>query len=218
MKIKVNGISINYEKLGAGKPIIFIHGNSGNLHTFDKLASALKEQFTIYLIDSRNHGESSMTTSFHYMDMAHDMVCFIRALDLKDVSVFGYSDGGIIGIMMASFYPNVLSKLIVAGANLYPEGLKKNELLMMKNDYDKTKNPYLKMMIDEPHFSDKDLNRIQIPTLVLAGEHDVIRLNHTKKIHHQIPNSELIICKSMNHGNYIENSAYLRTILIEFCK
>jgi len=42
--------------------------------------------------------------------------------------------------------------------------------------YEKTKNPYLKMMIDEPDLLDKDLNNIKIPTLVLAGEYDVLTL------------------------------------------
>jgi pimeloyl-ACP methyl ester carboxylesterase len=85
-------------------------------------------------------------------------------------------------------------------------------------EYEKTKNPYLKMMIDEPDLSDKDLNKINIPTLVLAGEHDVIRRNHTMKIHRQIPNSKVRIFPLMNHDNYITNTSELKSILIEFIK
>jgi len=218
MKIEVNGIILNYEKIGIGKPLIFIHGNGGNYHTFDVLAQSLKNDFTIYLVDSRNHGESSMTDSFHYKDMAFDIVCFINALNLVDVSLFGFSDGGIVGLMMASFNPGTIQKLIVAGANLYPSGLKKNEVILMISEYEKTKNPYLKMMIDEPDLLDKDLHKIKIPTLVLAGEYDVIRRNHTMKIHRQIKHSKVQIFPLMNHDNYITNTVYLRSILIEFCK
>jgi len=218
MKKEINGITINYEKIGAGKPLLFIHGNGGDYHTFDVLAESLKDEFSVYLLDSRNHGQSSMTSSFHYMDMAVDVVSFIRSMNLKDVSLFGFSDGGIVGLMMASFYPSVLSHLMIAGANLFPSGLKKNELKIMTEEYEKSKNPYLKMMIDEPNLSNQDLNRIHIPTLVLAGEYDVIRKNHTMKIHRQIPNSKVEICTGMNHDNYITNSTYLKTLIIQFCK
>jgi pimeloyl-ACP methyl ester carboxylesterase len=218
MKIEINGIHLNYEKIGIGKPLIFIHGNGENHHTFNVLAESLKSEFTMYLIDSRNHGESSMTDSFHYMDMANDIVCFINALNLIDVSLFGFSDGGIVGLMMASFYPGSISKLVVAGANLFPSGLKKKEMDLMISEYEKTKNPYLKMMIDEPDLLDKDLNNIKIPTLVLAGEYDVVRRNHTMKIHRQIKHSKVQIFSLMNHDNYIANTTYLKSILIEFCK
>ena len=218
MKIEINGIHLNYEKIGIGKPLIFIHGNGENHHTFDVLAESLKNEFTMYLIDSRNHGESSMTDSFHYMDMANDVVCFIKALNLVDVSLFGFSDGGIVGLMMASFYPGSISKLVVAGANLFPSGLKKNELNLMIKEYEKTKNPYLKMMIDAPDLLDKDLHNIKIPTLVLAGEFDIIRRNHTMKIHRQIKHSKVQIIPLMNHDNYISNTTYLKSILIAFCK
>ena len=58
MKVNVNGINIHYEVYGEGQPIILLHGNSENLNIFDKLVEQLKNEYKVYAIDSRCHGES----------------------------------------------------------------------------------------------------------------------------------------------------------------
>ncbi|MFV0329106.1 MAG: alpha/beta fold hydrolase [Dysgonomonas sp.] len=100
MKIEVNNIILNYIKEGAGKPVILLHGNGEDHHIFDKLIVKLKQNFTIYAIDSRNHGESQMTDDYSYETMAEDIYQFIQKLSLKDVSVIGFSDGAIISILL----------------------------------------------------------------------------------------------------------------------
>ena len=82
MNIKVNGITLEYSKEGTGEPLILLHGNGEDHHIFDKLAEKLKEKFTVYAIDSRNHGKSSMTDDYSYETMAEDIFSFINALEL----------------------------------------------------------------------------------------------------------------------------------------
>ena len=50
LKILIKDININYMVSGVGPPLIFLHGWGANLHTFDKLASQIKEDFTVYQI------------------------------------------------------------------------------------------------------------------------------------------------------------------------
>ena len=55
-------------------------------------------------------------SEFHYSDMAEDVKCFIEALKLEKPVLYGFSDGGIVGLLVVSTYPGLLSRLIVSGA------------------------------------------------------------------------------------------------------
>lgn len=94
MIFQVNNGHLYYEKSGAGRPLILLHGN-GEMHKiFDKAIPILAENFTVYAIDSRGHGQSQPVLEYHYADMAEDIKCFIEALELKNPMLYGFSDGG----------------------------------------------------------------------------------------------------------------------------
>ena len=91
MKISVNGVELNYEVIGSGDPLIMVHGNSEDHTIFTEAAEVLKDHYTCYLVDTRSHGKSGKVKPLHYKDMAQDYVEFIKALDLKNVTFFGFS-------------------------------------------------------------------------------------------------------------------------------
>ena len=101
MKISVNGIALHYEKSGEGRPLILLHGNGETHAIFDKALPLLAARFTVYAIDSRGHGESEGADAYHYADMKEDVRCFIQELKLEKPVLYGFSDGGIIGLLLA---------------------------------------------------------------------------------------------------------------------
>lgn len=216
MKIKVNGVELFYEKKGQGKPLVFLHGNGEDHETFNSLVKAISEHYECYLVDSRNHGKSEKNLPLHYEDMAQDIYCFMTQLNMSKPIVFGFSDGAIIGMILASKYPKLISKLILAGGSLNPHGVHPDFHKEMKNEYKKSKNPLIELMLNEPNIKTKDLKKITCPTLILAGENDLIVYRHTLKIHHGIQNSKLVIVKDHSHDSYIMNTDYLKDIMIEF--
>lgn len=217
MFIHVNGIRMFYEKSGQGKPLIMVHGNEEDHRIFDNAAKILKKHYTLYLVDSRGHGQSDKVSVYNYQDMCDDMIDFIRQLELKDVSYMGSSDGAIIGILLASQYPDRISNLIIAGANTNPNGVIDEAYQYMKAIYQKLKNPLVKLMLEQPHISNKELKQIKANTLVLAGSDDLIKLNHIKNIAKHIPNSHLMILDGEDHSSYIiHNEKIAKIILKEF--
>lgn len=216
MKIKVNGINIHYEEYGEGKPIVLLHGNSENLNIFDKLVEKLKLEYKVYAIDSRCHGESDDPDEISYDLMAQDVIEFIKALNLEKPILYGFSDGGIIGILVAIKEKELLSKAIVSGANVTPDALSKFFLLITKIMGFFTKNKLFKMMENEPNISLEELQSIKTPVHVLAGEKDIIKLEHTKMIAENIPNSTLEIIAGENHGSYIIHSEKLYDTLKKY--
>ena len=140
MNINVNDVNIFYEEYGKGQPIILLHGNSETHEIFDKLIEQLKENYKVYAIDSRCHGKSESTNEISYDLMSDDIISFIKVLKIEKPILYGFSDGGIIGILVAIKEPDILSKLIVSGANINPDGMKKTMLIISKIVYFVTKN------------------------------------------------------------------------------
>lgn len=215
---KVNGIELFYEKTGEGKPIVLLHGNGENHKIFDKLISQLKHKYTVYAIDSRGHGESTKVKELDYNSMAEDIAQFIKALKLEKPILYGFSDGGILGLILAFRYPELLSKLIVSGANLRPEGVKKRHRYLFRLIYVLTKSRNYKLMLTQPEISEEELGRIKVETLVLAGKNDMIDEKHTRLIAHAIPQSTLEIISGETHSSYVVHSEKLYHIIRTFIR
>lgn len=216
MNINVNNLNIYYEVYGEGKPIILLHGNSETHEIFDKLIDKLKDNYKVYAIDSRCHGKSEDTIYISYNLMRDDIIGFIQKLNIEKPILYGFSDGGIIGLLIAIKEPDILSKLIVSGANLNPKGMKTVMRTFIKLVCLFSKDKLFKMMLKEPNISIEELKTIKTPTVILAGEKDVIKLKHTKQISGNIQNSKLEIIKNENHGSYIIHSDKIYDILKKY--
>jgi pimeloyl-ACP methyl ester carboxylesterase len=216
MILNVNSIDLFYEKTGQGQPILLLHGLGEDHTIFDKLIPKLSEDHEVYAIDSRGHGQSGGTGALSYDDMTLDIAAFIQELHLEDPALYGFSDGGIIGLQLASRYPQILSKLIVSGANTNPDGMKKYILTLLRIAYFFSRSAKFKMALTEPDITDDELSRIRIPVLVLAGSKDVIRIDHTEAIAAAISNSTLKIIGGENHSSYIVHSEKLYPIIKPF--
>lgn len=217
MYIDVNNTRLYYDIIGNGDSLILLHGNGENHHIFDHAVTILKNYFTCYCVDSRGHGLSRDVEKYDYQDMANDLIAFIRQLDLHNVIFYGFSDGGIIGLLIA-IQTNLLSRLIISGANCNPHGLKLKTYLSLKLDYILKHDPKVALMLNQPSITNEQLNRITIPVLVLAGSKDVIKKKHTLNLAKEITNSELKILTGETHGSYIINSTKIAKIILEYIK
>lgn len=216
MFYKRDDTHIHYLVTGSGPPLVLLHGNGEDHRIFLELTETLKASYTLYLIDSRNHGLSTGNGSYTYFACAEDMIGLFDSLRLKHAFLLGFSDGGIIGLMIALKRPRLLSGLIVAGANLNPQGLKKSCRQAIRRDYDTDHRSSDLLMLSEPDIKKEELMRISTPTLVLAGEHDVVHRAHTHSIARHIPKSELLILAGHDHYDYIRNTSRLEHVVRAF--
>ncbi|MDD3919738.1 MAG: alpha/beta hydrolase [Eubacteriales bacterium] len=216
MKLFVNGIHLHYETCGKGRPLILLHGNGETHNIFDRAIPLLAERFTVYAIDSRGHGESDPVESYHYNDMAEDVHAFITALSLERPVLYGFSDGGIIGLLLSSIYPELLSCLIVSGANTDPNGIRDGWRHFFERLNRRVHDPKIDMMLVEPNITPDMLSRITVPCLVLAGGHDFVKRSDTKHIAASIPNSELNILPLHGHGSYIVHKKKIAALILGF--
>ena len=210
----VNGIELYYEVKGNGRPLLMVHGNGEDHTIFDEASEILKDRFTVYLIDSRDHGQSTKVSDLHYSDMADDLLVFLNDLDLKDVTFYGFSDGGILGLLLAQKTDRI-SRLIVSGANMTPNGVKGWLKTVIKIMYFFNKDGKLRMMLKEPNITAEELSSIKVPTTVIAGEKDLVIRKETEAIAAAIPGSKLRIIKGEGHGSYIVHKTAVADLILE---
>lgn len=215
MIIRLNNIELFYEKTGSGPPLILLHGNGEDHFIFDEIAARLSEKFTVYCLDTRGHGKSSRVNSFHYEDMADDVVFFIEMLHLQKPALYGFSDGGIVGLLIACTHPKLLSFMVISGANIDPLGLKSLPFLGFKLLHFFNRDPKLKLLLTEPSITEKELSRIIIPVYVTAGSRDLIKEEHTKRIARAIPGSTLKLFPGESHSSYVVHSTKLLQVIEE---
>lgn len=214
MYITVNGVRLYYEKTGTGRPLIMAHCNSMSHRIFKDAAKALSESFTVYCPDTRGHGKSEKVKALHYEDMAEDMAGFIISLGLEKPVFYGFSDGGITGLLLAHKYPDLLSALIVSGASLNPASTKDLPMRFFKLWSHVDRSDKMRIMMREPDITDEILKGIKVPTFVTAGEKDVIKPTHTYHIARTVPGARMKIFPKAGHSGYIMRSTKIADYIL----
>lgn len=215
--IDVNGVRLLYAVRGPedGKPVVLLHGNGGSHKSMLTQAKQLTlKGYRVYSPDSRGQGANPELDEYHYSDMAEDTFCFIKSLGLEKPAVYGWSDGGIIALLLEMAHPGVCGPIGVSGANLYPDcgsGFEEFKEFVLKEG-----KPLGMMMLSEPDIKPEDLASIKTPVLVTGGENDLISVEHTTLIANSIAGSELLVFEGEDHGSYIKKSPKMGKSLIDF--
>ena len=198
--VEVNGINMHYAVMGEGSPLILIHGNGGSHEELMGLMRYFANDYKVYAPDSRNQGKSGFSEELSYKLMAIDYKAFTDSLNIQKPLVIGHSDGGIIAIQMSMDYPALLKGFVAFGANSRPSGMRSYFTTWAKNKYKKDKNPLYRIMIEEPDFTEEQLNKITTPAYIVAGEFDVVKLEDTVYLHENIKSSKIAIIKWADHN------------------
>lgn len=197
---------------GTGRPLVLLHGNGEDHHVFDRMVPALGAGRMLVGIDSRAHGRSPRGTGpLRIASMAHDVAGVLDLLGLARVDVLGFSDGGNVALELAITRPDLLDRLVVVGANLYPAGLRARTLAEMRaasavvGTLARVLPPLrglaerLSLMVHDPRLNPADLAHVRAPTLVVVGENDAVRPEHTRLMVEAIPGARLAVVPREGH-------------------
>lgn len=198
---------------GSGRPLVLLHGNGEDHHVFDRLVPVLGTGRELVGIDSRAHGRSPRGEGpLTIASMADDVDAVLAELGLDGVDVLGYSDGGNVALELAVRHPGRARRVVVCGANLDPTGLRPPALLAMVATRRALRLlrglwpgavrtiELLDLMVDDPHLTAADLGGVTVPVLVVVGEHDLIRPEHSRLIAGSLPAGRLVVVAGVGHG------------------
>ncbi|MSU53846.1 MAG: alpha/beta hydrolase [Opitutaceae bacterium] len=229
---EVNGIKLYYETYGEGAPLLIIHGNGGAIAPMKPQLDFFVPHYRVIVADSRGHGKSDMGPGrLTYEQMAEDLNALLDQLKVKSAYVLGQSDGGILGLLLAIHHPDKVGKLAAMGANLNPAGeyswtleadLKEGKLIdemIAQGDQSQpwaAKKQYLDLVHNQPDIALADLEKISAPVLVMAGDKDVIRLEHTQQIFEHLKQAHLAIFPGATHFVRRENPDLFNQTVAKF--
>jgi pimeloyl-ACP methyl ester carboxylesterase len=209
-----DGIKLYYEVYGNGEPLLVIHGNGGSISDMSAQIAHFRRRYKVIAMDSRDQGKSADSAGdITYEKMTDDLAALLDHLKVGSANVLGWSDGGIEALLLGVRHPAKVKKIAAMAANLnpsdkalHPEAVTLIKTMVAETPVSTTASPQAmrerkvtQMMLREPNIDPKMLESITAPTLILAGDHDVIADEHTVEIFHHVPNSQLCIFPDATH-------------------
>ncbi|MFZ9386983.1 MAG: alpha/beta fold hydrolase [Chitinophagaceae bacterium] len=215
---EIRGFKMYCEVYGKGTPLLIIHGNGGSIRDFLYQIPFFSREYQVILADSRSQGKSTDPgDSLTYEMMADDYAALLDAMKIDSAYVIGWSDGGINGLLLAIRHPEKVKKLAITGANLVPDTtavpqeiwdmvtpvLAQLRAKTDRTEQEKTSLKLFRLLAEQPHIPLTDLQRIACPSLVIGGDLDVIKVEHTMKIYKNISRAYLWIVPGSGHSTPI---------------
>ena len=199
-------IELHCEETGDGEPLVLLHGNGEDGTYFAHQIAHFSQRFRVLALDTRGHGKSPRGEApFTIRQFARDLLAFLDARGIERAHLLGFSDGGNIALVFALAHPERVGKLVLNGANLNARGVKRSVQAPIELGYRiarlfarfsakaRTNAEMLGLMVNDPNVAPKELVALAAPTLVIAGENDMIREDHTRLIARSIPNARLAL-------------------------
>ena len=241
--IAVNGRQMYLEQYGRGRALVLLHGGLSTIQaSFEKQIGIFSKNHHVIAIEQTGHGHTpDADIPFSYVQMARDTGGVLRSLNVKDADIIGWSDGGILALLIASHHPELVHRLVVSGANIDLVGMSPEEVKAIKESSPEElargmppTETYLKVSPDGPkHWpvmvkkvwdlwltpvavKKEDLARVQAPVLVVCGDSDSIPLEHTIKIFKSLPHAKLLVLPGTGHHTFSESADTLNPIILAF--
>lgn len=239
--VDIGGINTWYEEDGRGDPLVLLHGGLSTNETWGAQTPAFAERFRVFAPERRGHGHTGdVEGPLTYADMTTDTIGFLDKVVGGSSHLVGWSDGGIVGLMVALARSDLVRKLVVIGINYDTAGVVPEaeemfahmapdgpEMATFRSLYE-THSPdgpehwpvvfakFTEMVQREPHIPLDDLARISAPTLVLVGDDDMVLLEHTVALFRAIPGSELAVIPGTSHAVMMEKPELVNLLILDF--
>ena len=234
-----------YQEYGSGKPMLLLHGGGVTIEeSFAKQLAYFSAHRLLIAPEQQGHGRThDIDAPLDYGAMTDDTAELLKQLRLKKVDVIGWSDGGILGLLLAARYPKLVRRLVVTGASTLPigEAFVPSVVAEFEAEGPETDSPsiaiYSRRFADQvshyPVFAAKIrdlwlhhptamelgpdvLARIKAPTLVMDGDRESARLEHTIAIYRNLAKGELLIVPGTGHDTLGEHPEWLNPIILAF--
>ena len=233
--VENNGVRIEYGIYGnpEAEPLLLLPPNGGDMHCFDdSILPEMSKHFLVITVSPRCTGKSDRgNDGLTFEVMSDDLVVLLDTLRVEKTKIFGFSDGGNLGMVFTVAHPEMVESLVVMGSNINPMGTKVFDQISITWKYlglvikalftqdveDMNRRDIQGLMVFHPNLTFKDLQKIEVPVLNIYGEHDMIKRIHSKRITKNIPNAQELMIEGGGHSTCFEyTDTIINPALLEF--
>lgn len=238
--VEAGGIAMHVDAVGEGEPLVLLHGgmasNLGWLAQIDDFSS----RYRVIAPERPGHGHAPDTDGpYRYEAMADATAALLVALELPPARLVGWSDGGIIALLLAIRHPESVAKVVVFGANSASTGYVPGgtesltevhddgaELAGFRAMYDPVSPDgpdhfevvweKVRSLWSEPFDFTRELAAIEAPTLVIVADDDLVTIEHATEMYRTLPRGELAVLPGVSHGAPIERPSLFNRLVLDF--
>ena len=238
--IENRGAYIHYVAYGHGYPLLLLHGGLSNKLTwFSQVPWLVAAGRQVILIDTRGHGDSTHgNLELSYQLFAEDAKRVLDQLNIQRTDIVGWSDGGITALLLDLKAPERVNRIVAISANFHPSGLIPESSRTLTQDSHQTQNQIIdilrnwwpdthnahpnlenelyKLWQTSPQLKHADLQAIKAPTLIIAGENDVIDLQHSGELAQMLAFGKIEIILGAGHASLITHAKQINELIASF--
>ena len=226
--IRANGLDIGFDVMGAGPPIVMLHGaTSVGREDFAAQIPLFQRAFLLHVPDARGHGRTRWDTAegFQYDWLVKDVEGFVDALGLRTFHLLGFSMGAMTALQFASRHPDRVRTLVVIGittqreprtsvvrALMDPPRIEATDpswaaILSRRHDEGQGIGGWQKLLpaiaadvAVQPLLGPRELHQMDAPTMVVVGDRDpFVPVDHAWGLSRQIPDGRLFVAPDCGH-------------------
>lgn len=215
------------------EPLLLLPPNGGDMHCFDdSILPEMSKHFRVITVSPRGTGNSGWAEgTMNFETMAEDLVKLLDYLKIDKTDIFGFSDGGNLGIVFTLANQERVKSLVIMGSNINTFGTNTFDQIQITYQYivlcveawikgdeeTKIRRDIKGMMVGQPSLTFKDISAIKVPVLNIYGEHDMIQRWHSKMITKSIEGAEELMIVGGGHSTCFEyTDTVINPALLEF--
>lgn len=232
----VAGHHLFYRTAGAGSPLVLLHGYGVSGSIWQRVLPSLAQHHQVFLVDLPGHGGSRLTGPWRLREIAPLLACWLRDMQLPPISLMGQSMGGAIALHLTALAPELVERLILVSAaglplhasfptlvirsacSVFQPGSGGYPLRLLRDTLQPRPRVWwqsAKAMI-ESDFR-KEIATINVPTLILWGERDLLLPIHLGRVLHQaMPDATFVSLPQSGHRPMLTQPAIFSQVVLDF--
>ncbi|MFC8046685.1 alpha/beta fold hydrolase [Nocardia sp. NPDC057353] len=235
--IELGTVPTWFDVRGDGDPVVLLHGGFVDSRTFAAALPLLISRFQVYRMDRRGHGHTpDVPGPLSYAALAADLVAFLERVVGGPAHLVGHSDGANLALRVALERPDLVRRLVLISGNHHVDGVLPGVLDGFEDEaamaylaakhgevspdgeehFPELARKVIELGRNEPSYTDGDLAGVAARTLVMAGDDDMITLEHTIAQYRAIPDAELAIVPGTSHLLVVEKPELVYRLVGEF--
>ena len=233
--LQAGNLVMYYETYGSGRPLLLFHGGLSCIDGLRHQIPFFAKYFKVIVPERPGHGHTAdIPGPYTYEALAKQAAAFMDKLCIRKARIMGYSDGANLIFPLAAKRPDLVERFISVGGNIHPSGcepafqktLKKQKVKIDpryaayspdgKKHYREVFEKCRRLWLTEPKWKLALLKKIKAPSLIMAGDQDMIRPEHTLAIYRSLRKSELAVIPGTGHGLLKQKPALVNAVMLEF--